>query len=286
MSGKTCIIISGPTAVGKTSFAIRLAQQFRTEIISADSRQCFRELHIGVAKPSPAQLQQVAHHFISSHSIHDEVTAKTFEAYALKKVQEIFEKSDTAVMVGGTGLYIKAFERGLDEIPDVSEDIKGLVNAQYARQGMEWLRKELEIQDPLFFLQGEMQNPHRMMRALAVKYATGRSILDFHTGSRQQRAFKIEKKMLTLPRSQLYKNIDHRVDEMMREGLLKEAENLFPFRHLKALQTVGYKELFDFMENRTTLEQAVEHIKRNTRHYAKRQLTWLNKYFNGEEVAP
>ncbi|MEO8819612.1 MAG: tRNA (adenosine(37)-N6)-dimethylallyltransferase MiaA [Ginsengibacter sp.] len=277
MNTKTCIIISGPTAVGKTSYAIELAQQYDTQIISADSRQCFKELDIGVAKPTINQLEKVKHHFINSHSIHEEMNARIFEAYSLKAVSEIFERNDVAIMVGGTGLYIKAFAEGLDEIPEVDESVRKEINEKYFANGFDWLFNELKLHDPVFSSKGEMQNPQRMLRALEVKFSTGKSIFDFFSNKKVKRKFEIKVRLLELPREQLYQNINLRVDEMMNHGLLKEVENLYPFKHLNSLQTVGYKELFDYFDGKISLEKAVEEIKKNTRHYAKRQMTWFKK---------
>ncbi len=275
---KTCIVISGPTAVGKTSYGIELALKFDTQIISVDSRQCFKELNIGVAKPSKEQLGKVPHYFINSHSIHDEVDVKVFEKYALKTAGKIFENRDTVIMVGGTGLYIKAFTDGLDDIPEVDENIRQEINARYKIHGFEWLHDEIKKHDLDFFLNGEIQNPQRMLRALEVKLSTGKSIVDFHSGKKAKRDFEIKNILLDLPRQKLYDNINHRVDQMMDAGLLEEAKGLFRFKHLNALQTVGYKELFDYFEGKISLDKAVEDIKKNTRHYAKRQITWFKKY--------
>jgi tRNA dimethylallyltransferase len=284
MTTKTCIIITGPTAIGKTPYAIELAKQYNTQIISADSRQCFRELNIGVAKPSAEQLKSIRHYFINSHSIHDEVNVKVFEQYALDAIHKIFETSDVAIMAGGTGLYIKAFCEGMDEVPAVNEVIRNEINEVYKTRGLEWLQNEIKKQDSLYFSSGEMQNPQRMMRALEVKLSTGNSILDFQSGKKVQRDFEIRKINLEIPQDDLYKRINRRVDDMMREGLLKEAEALFPYRHLNALQTVGYRELFDFIEGKTlphsrqvSLSKTIEKIKKNTRHFAKRQITWFKK---------
>lgn len=280
MNSKTCIIVSGPTAVGKTDYGIELAQKYHTKIISADSRQCYKELNIGVAKPSPDQLNRIHHYFINTHSINDEVNVKVFENYALDAVQKIFVTNDVAIMVGGTGLYIKAFCEGIDDIPLINENIRSEINHAYKKNGIEWLQKEIEKSDMGYFASGEMQNPQRMIRALEVKLSTGNSILDFHSGNKIKRDFEIKKVNLEIPRNELYERINNRVNEMMNSGLLKEAESLFPYRHLNALQTVGYKELFDFMEERISLDQAIEDIKKNTRHFAKRQITWFKK-FNG-----
>jgi tRNA dimethylallyltransferase len=277
MNRKTCIIVTGPTAVGKTSYSIDLALQYNTQIISADSRQCFKELNIGVAKPSKEQLQKVKHYFINTHSILEEVNAKIFEEYALRSVDEIFKNNDVAIMVGGTGLYIKAFCEGLDDIPETDEMIRKKLNEQYLDKGIQWLQNEIELHDPQYFLKGEMQNPQRMLRALEVKLSTDKSILSFHSQKKIKRVFNIKTIVMDLPREQLYNNINLRVDEMIKEGLVKEAESLFAFRHYNALQTVGYSELFNYFEGKISLSNAIEEIKKNTRHYAKRQMTWLRK---------
>jgi tRNA dimethylallyltransferase len=278
MKHKTCIVISGPTAVGKTDRAIEIAKKYNTEIISADSRQCYKELTIGVAKPSPEQLKSVQHDFINSHSIHDDVNVKVFEQYALNAVNKIFDANDVAVMVGGTGLYIKAFCDGIDDVPLVNENIRDKITKAYNKKGIEWLQIEIKNTDPLYFASGEMQNPQRMMRALEVKLSTGNSILDFHSGKKITRDFEIKKINLEISRDELYERINKRVDIMMNAGLLKEAERLFSYRHLNALQTVGYKELFDFMEGKISLDKAIDDIKKNTRHFAKRQITWFKKF--------
>ena len=283
---KTCIVIAGPTAVGKTSFAIQLAQQLNTQIISADSRQCFKELNIGVAKPSPEQLQQVKHYFINSHSVNDEVNAVVFEQYALQKVNEIFAQHNTAVMVGGTGLYIKAFCNGIDAVPAVDIAIREKIIAGYELLGLEWLQTEVQKNDPAYFTKGEIKNPQRLMRALEVKLSSAQSILDFQTQQKKQRDFNIIKLGLELPKEELYKNINSRVDEMIVQGLTKEVEDLYQYKNLNALQTVGYKELFDYADGVLPLEKAIEQIKLNTRHYAKRQMTWFKKDVEMKWLSP
>ncbi|HYC38913.1 MAG TPA: tRNA (adenosine(37)-N6)-dimethylallyltransferase MiaA [Chitinophagaceae bacterium] len=274
---KTVIIIVGPTAVGKTPVAIRLAQYFSTEIISADSRQCYRELNIGVARPTPEELAAVPHHFIASHSIHEEVTAAVFEKYALQKLQDLFRQHHVVLMAGGTGLYIKAFCEGLDEIPDVDREIRTAIIRQYNEKGLPWLQEEIRHKDPAFFEVGEVQNPQRLMRALEVREATGKSILDFRSGKKTRRNFNIVKIGVQLPREQLHQRIAERVDRMMQEGLLEEVRSLYPYRHLPALQTVGYHELIDHLEGKISLAGAVEQIKASTRQYARRQMTWFRK---------
>ena len=277
MFPKTVIIISGPTASGKTALAMELAGHFNTSIISADSRQCFRELNIGVAKPSPAQLSAVRHFFINSHSIREEVNASIFESLALSWCEEIFSDNDTVVMCGGTGLYIKAFREGLDEIPPIDEGIRKKIAGQYHEQGIGWLQQSVQNLDPLFYESGEMSNPQRMMRALEVIQSTGRSIITYRKQQKKERNFRVLEFGIRLPRKELYQRIDHRVDEMMSAGLLAEVSSLRPYQHLNALQTVGYTELFQHLQGKSGLEESVALIKQNTRHYAKRQITWLNK---------
>lgn len=277
MFPKTVIIISGATASGKTALAIEVARHFNTSIISADSRQCFRELDIGVAKPSPEQLSAVRHFFVNSHSILEEVNASIFESLALSWCDEIFSSRDTLVMCGGTGLYIKAFREGLDEIPTIDEGVRKKITDQYHDQGIIWLQKSVQHADPLFFESGEMTNPQRMMRALEVIQSTGRSIITYRNLKKKQRNFRMLEFGIRLPRKELYQRIDHRVNQMMSAGLLEEVSSLLPYQHLNALQTVGYTELIQHLQGKSGLEESVSLIKQNTRHYAKRQITWLNK---------
>ena len=274
---KTVIIIAGPTAVGKTIVAIQIAKHFQTEIISADSRQCFKELNIGVARPSVEELQQAPHHFIASHSIHDEVTAIVFEQYAMQKTNVLFQKHDVVVMVGGTGLYIKAFCEGLDLIPEIDAAIRQQVIQSYEEKGLPWLQQQLQEKDPLYSKEGEMQNPQRMMRALEVIESTGQSILSFRKEEKARRDFKIIKIGIELPKVELHRNINARVDKMIAEGLVEEVKQLSQYRKLNALQTVGYKEIFDYLDEKISFEKAIELIKTATRQYAKRQLTWFRK---------
>ncbi len=274
---KTCIIITGPTAVGKTAISIALAKHFSTEIISADSRQCFKELNIAVAKPALSDLQQIHHYFINSHSITEDISAADFEKIALEAVDTVFLKNDFVIMVGGTGLYIKAFSEGMDDIPAIEPGIRASVTSDYNYNGKEWLRNEIKKNDPDYFATGEMENPQRMMRALEVKLSTGLSIRSFQSKEKKQRNFNIITIGLELPREILYQRINKRVDNMMEMGLLEEVKSLLPYKHLNALQTVGYRELFDHLEGKISLERSVELIKQNSRHYAKRQLTWFKR---------
>lgn len=271
------LIICGPTAAGKSALAIRLAQHYHTAIISADSRQCFRELNIGVARPSEAELRMVPHYFIASNSIKEDVTAVSFEQYALRKTEGLFLDHDLVVMAGGTGLYIKAFCEGLDEIPAIQPDIREKIIGMYEQQGLAWLQEEVKKKDPAFFATGEIRNPQRMMRALEVVESTGQSVLDFRKGRNVQRDFTIIKIGIDLPREELNRRIDARTEAMMEAGLLEEVQSLLPFKDRNALQTVGYAELFEYLEGKKSLEQAVSEIKTHTRQYAKRQMTWFRK---------
>ena len=277
MSNNTVYIIVGPTAVGKTSFAIALAQHFKTEIISADARQCYAELNIGVARPSLEELSKVPHHFIASHSVNDTINAQVFENYALAKTDEIFKTHQSVVMVGGTGLYIKAFCEGLDMIPDIDPAVRAHIIAQYDKLGLRWLQKEVSVKDPLYWEKGEQQNPQRLMRALEVILGTGASILSFQTKNKITRPFEIVKIGLELPREQLYGRINHRVLTMVENGLEQEVSALAPQYHLNALQTVGYSEWLPYFEGSNSKEKVIENIQQNTRHYAKRQMTWFKK---------
>lgn len=276
-NNKTAIIIAGPTAVGKTAAAITIARHFDTEIISADSRQCFRELNIGVARPFIEELNTVPHHFIASHSVTEEITAASFEDYALEKATMLFEQHDTIVLVGGTGLYLRAFCEGLDKIPSIPPETRLAIQSKYQSEGLEWLQAAIREKDSLFYEKGEIQNPQRTMRALEVVMTTGQSILSYRNGEKTKREFAIYKLGLELPREQLYERINQRVDQMMEQGLLNEVKELMPLRQLNALQTVGYTELFDHLAGNTSLARAIEMIKQNTRHYAKRQMTWFKK---------
>jgi tRNA dimethylallyltransferase len=277
LKSKNVIAVVGPTAVGKTSCGIRLAEHFQTEILSADSRQCYRELNIGVARPSDEELQQVPHHFIASHSIHEDLTAADYEIYALNSSAQLFQEKNQLILVGGTGLYIKAFASGLDPIPEVAPAIRQQVIGLYAEKGIHGLQAELIRLDPEFAQEGEMQNPQRMMRALEVMITTGMSIVAYRSGSDKTRPFGIRWVGLELPREELIRRIDERVETMMQNGLLQEVQALYAHRTLNALQTVGYRELFDHLSGRCSLDEAVERIKISTRQYAKRQMTWFRK---------
>ena len=273
----TVIIVAGPTASGKTALSLQLAEHFKTSIISADSRQCFKELNIGVAKPTEEELRRIKHYFVNSHSIFDNVTAQTFEQYALQAADETFQNNKYAVMVGGTGLYIKAFCEGLDEIPEVNEAIRKKIIDDYNSYGLTWLQKEVQQKDPEFWNVGEQKNSQRLMRALEVIESTGKSITAFRTKIKKERPFNIIKVGIKNSQEQLHKNINERVDKMIQQGLAEEAASLLPYKNLNALQTVGYKEFFEYLEGKISMDEAINQIKHNTRQYAKRQLTWFKK---------
>jgi tRNA dimethylallyltransferase len=283
---KQLIILAGPTAVGKTATSIRLAKQLGTKdsvsgvikplpILSADSRQCFRELDIGVAKPSAEELDAVPHYFINSHSIHDHVNAAVYERYALDTLRVLFQTHARVIVVGGTGLYLKALMYGLDDIPEVAPAVRETIEAIYRQQGLDALRTMIQEEDPLFAEDADLSNPRRMIRALEVMRSTGRSIRSYQQSQAAIRDFDIIPFVLDLPREELYARINRRVDDMMAQGLLEEVRSLLPYKQLNALQTVGYRELFDYLDGKISLDKAVDEIKKNTRHYAKRQLTWF-----------
>ena len=274
----TVIVVVGPTAVGKTAFAIALAQHFNTQIISADSRQCYHELNIGVAKPTTQELAAAKHYFIGTHSINEEVNAGVFEKYALDAADQIFKTSATAVMVGGTGLYIKSFCEGIDLIPAIDVAIRNRMITDYEANGLEWLQKEVADKDPIYWESThEKNNPQRLMRALEIVVATGKSITSFQSVQKITRPFNILKIGLSMPREILNGRIHERVDAMMQDGLLEEVKGLLPMAHLNALQTVGYQEIFAHLRGEISLQDAVLQIKQHTRQYAKRQMTWFTK---------
>lgn len=234
-------------------------------------------MNIGIARPSAEELKQVPHYFIASHHVQEDINAAWYERYALNLLNGLFLKHDTVVVTGGTGLYIKALTEGLDTIPEVASSIRERVVSEYEAKGIAWLQEQLQQHDPLFSTSGEMQNPQRMMRALEVALGTGQSIISFRNSIKQPRPFRIVPIGLELPREKLYERINLRVDAMMQAGQEEEARQLLPHKDLNALQTVGYRELFDYFGGKTSLEEAVELIKQNTRRYAKRQMTWFKR---------
>lgn len=277
MLNKSLIVIVGPTGIGKTALAIELAKHFSTEIISADSRQFFKEMNIGTAKPSTEELNAAPHHFINSHSIETLFSTGDFEVQALKLIEELFKKQDLLIMVGGSGLYIDALCNGLDDLPDTDLKIREQLKQQLEEEGIEAIKQQLKIHDPEYYEKVDQANPQRMVRALEFFLSTGEKLSSYQTNSKKQRPFNIIKIGLNMDRSALYQRINHRVDQMMEAGLLEEVKGLQSYRKYNALNTVGYSELFDYLDGHIPLDIAVDKIKQNTRRFAKRQLTWFRR---------
>lgn len=282
------INIVGPTAIGKTSLSIKIAWYFKTEIISADSRQFFKEMRIGTAVPEPEELNAAPHHFIQHISVEENYSVGDFEKDAIHTLESIFKTENTAVMVGGSGLYIKAVTEGLDDFPAVLPEIRENLNIHLQKDGIDWLQQNLFILDPEYYKTADVQNPHRLIRALEICIATGKPFSSFLNQDKAERNFKTINIGLTAERELIYDRINQRVDLMIENGLVEEARKLYPKRDLNALNTVGYKELFQYFSGETDLETAVSEIKKNTRRFAKRQLTWFRKdesikWFNYDE---
>ena len=277
MSGKTLIVIVGPTAIGKTDLAIKVARHYQTEIVSADSRQFYKEMEIGTAKPTVEELSKVKHHFINSHSITEEFSVGDFETSALTTLDEIFKTHDYAVLVGGSGLFIKAVTEGFDDLPKADPSIREELNQLYQKNGLEPLKEKLKLVDPAYHAEVDLSNPQRIIRALEVSISTGKPFSSFRFKQQKKRPFNILKIGLNLNREDLYNRINNRVDTMVEAGLIDEVTTLQPYRHLNALNTVGYSELFDALDGQISFEQAIQNIKQNTRRFAKRQLTWFRK---------
>jgi tRNA dimethylallyltransferase len=274
---KHLIVVAGPTAVGKTAVAIAVAKHFHTVVISADSRQLFREMTIGTAKPTPEEQAQVRHYFVDSHSIDTPYDAAQYGRDALALIDTLFREHDVLVLCGGSGLYIKAVLEGFDEIPEVPESIRAELVEQFEAQGIGWLQARMEEEDPALLATLDRHNPHRLIRALEVKRGTGQSIATFRTQRQHTLPFHVHRVGLTLPREQLYARIDARMDVMVEAGLFEEARALYPLRAHNALQTVGYQEIFDWMDGQYDRNEAIRLLKRNSRRYAKRQLTWFQR---------
>jgi tRNA dimethylallyltransferase len=288
-SAKTLIVVVGPTAIGKTAMAIRLAKHFHTEIISADSRQFFKEMEIGTAKPSKGELAEVPHHFINSNSVQTLLSTGDFEVQALLTLENLFQNHDVAIMVGGSGLYIDAVCNGLDKLPDIDLNIREELNERFAKEGISFIQTLLKEYDPEYFAKVDQSNPQRMIRGVEFFRSTGLKLSSFLTGSKKQRPFNIIKIGLNTDRLVLYERINHRVDQMLESGLVEEVRTLLPFRKYNALNTVGYSEIFDFIDGILSLPEAIDKIKQNTRRFAKRQLTWFRKddttaWFEPEET--
>ncbi|WP_131539028.1 tRNA (adenosine(37)-N6)-dimethylallyltransferase MiaA [Pedobacter nototheniae] len=274
---KTLIVVVGPTAIGKTALAITLANHFNTEIISADSRQFFKEMAIGTAKPDAEELAAAKHHFIDSHSVSQLFSTGDFEVEGLKTIDNILSNHNTAIMVGGSGLYINAVVNGLDEMPEIDLSIREMLNKQFETEGINAIQTQLAKYDPEYFAKVDQQNPQRMIRGLEVFLSTGQKLSSMLSATKKQRPFNIVKIGLNTDRAVLYNRINLRVDKMMELGLLDEVKSLLPYRTFNALNTVGYAELFDYVDGKVDLETTVSAIKQNTRRFAKRQLTWFRR---------
>jgi tRNA dimethylallyltransferase len=287
---KKLIVIVGPTAVGKTALAIKLAEVFKTEILSADSRQIFKELEIGTAKPSHDELKQVPHHFINTKSIRDEYDAGQFGRDALNLLDQLFQEKDTVILCGGSGLYVKAVCEGFDDMPDLPSGVREQIIEEYEEKGLSWLQGKVEEVDPDYFAQVDVKNPQRLMRALELNYASGKSLKELRNKKKINHPFSIVKIGLELEREELYNRIDQRMDKMIASGLFEEAKQFYPQRELNALQTVGYQEIFGYVDGLYDRDEAIRLLKRNSRHYAKRQMTWFKKdkevkWFGADSVA-
>lgn len=277
---KRLIVVVGPTAVGKTAMGIALAKHFNTEIISADSRQFYREMSIGTAKPNADELAEVKHHFIDTHSIEEEYSAGDFERDVLLLLQTLFEKHDVVIMVGGSGLFVRAVCEGLDNLPKAPVAVRDRLNSIFEREGLAPLQRQLQEVDPHYYNDADIHNPQRVIRALEVYEATGKPFSSYRVRGTIARPFEIVTIGLNTERSQLYERINLRVDMMVEEGLVDEVRSLLSYRNKPALLTVGYAEIFDFIDGKVALEEAISRVKQNSRRYAKRQITWFKKYGN------
>ena len=281
---KELIVIAGPTAVGKTSHAIELAKKYNTEILSADSRQFYRELQIGTAAPTNEELDAAPHHFIGNLSIHDYYNVSIYEQEALALIDKLFQKHDKIIVVGGSGLYIDALCYGIDDLPDADDNLRNEIKRKFSEEGIEFLQREVARLDPEFYKIVDQSNHKRLQRALEVCLATGKTYSSQRSNKRRSRPFKIRKIVLNMERELLYNRINERVDKMMKAGLLEEVRSLQEYRDLNALKTVGYTELFRYLDGDISLEQAVTDIKTNSRRYSKRQVTWFKRYDDFEWI--
>ncbi len=281
----TLVVVAGPTAVGKTDLCVRLAKELNTEILSADSRQFYRELNIGTAKPTASEMAGVRHHFIDSHSISELYSAGSFERDGLAVINQVFTTSQFAIVTGGSGLYIKALCEGLDDLPTTPPQFRAELMSRLETEGLEQLQAELQALDPVYCQNNDLQNSQRVVRALEVCLLTGRPFSSFKIRQVAQRPFDIVSIALERDRTELYDRIDSRADKMLADGLVDEAKNLIGFRNHNALQTVGYKEVFEYLDGQYDYPEMVRLLKRNTRRYAKRQLTWFKHQGNFEWFA-
>ena len=284
--GKHLITIIGPTGIGKTNLAIKIANYFKTEIVSADSRQFYKEMNIGTAKPSNSELISIKHHLINNKSINDDYNISDYEKDALNSINSIFNKNDIAILVGGSGLYINTILYGLDEIPEISTDTRNSLYLDLELKGIKKLQDQLKLLDPESYDAIDINNPRRLIRALEVSISTGKSYSSFLKKKKKKRDFNIIVLGINQDRSELYNKINTRVDNMVESGLIKEAKELYSLKSLKALNTIGYSEVFNYIENKYSLEECISEIKKNTRRYAKRQLTWFKSIDKVEWITP
>ena len=280
------ITIIGPTAIGKTNLAIKLADYFKTEIVSADSRQFYKEMNIGTAKPSNSELNSIKHHLINNKSINDNYNISDYEKDALKSIKSIFNKNDAAILVGGSGLYINTVLYGLDEIPGISDEIRSSLYLDLELKGIKKLQEELKLLDPASYSDIDINNPRRLIRALEVSISTGKSYSSFLKKKKKKRDFNIIVLGINQERSELYNKINTRVDNMIESGLINEVKELYNLKGLNALNTIGYREVFNYIEDKYSLDECINEIKKNTRRYAKRQLTWFKSIDNVEWITP
>jgi len=277
VNDKYLLVVVGATAVGKTATCIKLARSLNAEIVSADSRQFYREMEIGTAKPDEEELNAAKHHFINSHSITEDISAGEYEFLALVKLNDLFEKHKFVILTGGSGLYIDAVTQGFADIPKIDPSVREELNASLASKGIDHLVERLKALDPDYYDKVDKKNPHRVMRALEVCIGTGKPYSQQRKPPKKDRPFQIIKIGLELPREALYERINTRMDKMIEQGLFDEAKQLEPYKNHNALQTVGYKEIFDYFDGKYDKEEAVRLLKRNTRRYAKRQMTWFKR---------
>ena len=273
----TLIVLIGPTGVGKTELSLSIAEHFNTCILSADSRQLYNDLKIGTAAPTPSQLARVQHHFVGTLKLTDYYSAAQYEADVLEKLEELFKHNDTVVLTGGSMMYVDAVCKGIDDIPTVDQETRELMLKRYEEKGLETLCAELKILDPEYYQIVDLKNPKRVIHALEICYMTGKTYTSFRTQKHKERPFRIIQIGLTRDREELYDRINRRVDEMMEEGLLEEAKTVYPFKHLNSLNTVGYKEIFNYLDGEWSLEFAIEKIKQNSRIYSRKQMTWFKR---------
>ncbi|MDP4271109.1 MAG: tRNA (adenosine(37)-N6)-dimethylallyltransferase MiaA [Bacteroidota bacterium] len=274
---KTLIVLLGTTGVGKTELSLRIAQRFKAEIISSDSRQLYKEMLIGTAAPTPAQLNRVKHHFVGELALTDYYSAAQFENDVIHFLEDYYQEHDIALMTGGSMMYIDAVCKGIDDLPTIDETLRKEIIRLYETEGLEPIKKQLKELDPVYYNQVDLMNPKRVIHALEICLMTGKPYSSLRTNTKKKRPFNIIKIGLTRDREELYERINMRVDEMMKDGLLREAEKLYPFKGYNSLNTVGYKELFSYIEGELRLEEAIEKIKRNTRVYSRKQMTWFKR---------